>query len=188
MKTRPLAFFVHCTGGSPDETFFPWLARELEKMDFTVTAPQFPTPFGQNLKNWMEVAEPYLKTFDENTILMGRSIGAPFVLRLLEKAPKPVGGAFLVASFCSFPIMEQFVPLVGSFVREPFDWKKIRKNCKNFFVYHSDNDPYLPLEKGEEVAEGVGVKVTLVKGAEHFGLTRGFTKFPLLLKDIKSIL
>lgn len=182
------AFLVHSTGGSPDETFFPWFSRELRKLGFAVEAPQFPDPEHQTLDSWMKVGAPYVEAFTEETVLMGRSVGAPFVLRLLEKSKVKVSGAFLVASFCSGPFPRDFEPVLKSFVEKPFDWKKIRANCESFFVYHSDNDPYLPIAKGEEVADNLGVKMTLVPGAEHFGLLSGFKEFPLLLKDAKSIL
>ena len=181
------AFLVHSTGGSPFETFYPWLTRELKKLGYAVTAPQFPTPEGQTLDNWMRVAKPYLKNFNEETIILGRSIGGPFVLRLLEQTPAPINSAFIIAGFCSGPILPQFQPVVHTFIEKPFDWKKIRNNAKNFFVYHSDNDPYLKEEKGREVARNLGVEVTLVPGAEHFGLMAGFTEFPLLLDDVKSV-
>ncbi len=181
------AFLIHSTGGSPFETFYPWLTKELKKLGYRVTVPQFPSPEGQTLDNWMRVAKPFLKDFDGQTILLGRSIGGPFVLRLLEQTPVKINAAFIVAGFCSGPILPQFEPVVNTFIEKPFDWKKIRANAKSFFVYHSDNDPYLEEKKGREVAKKLGIEMTLVPGAEHFGLTRGFTEFPLLLDDIKSI-
>jgi hypothetical protein len=181
------AFLIHSTGGNPSETFFPWLEKELEKMGFEVTIPQFPTPLGQNVDNWMRVAKPYFKNFDEDTIVMGRSIGGPMVLRVLEQIDVKIKGAFIVAGFCSDIRNPLFTPLIGSFVKKPFVWEKIRKNCKNFFVYQSDNDPYIPVEKGEELAEKLKTKMTLVHNAEHFGLSAQYVKFPLLLKDVKSV-
>ena len=185
---KPLAFFVHSTGGSPQETFYPWLKRELEKLDFKVDAPQFPMPEYQTLDNWMDVARPFFKNFDETTIMLGRSVGCPMVLRILEAVDVKINAAFLVASFSSGPFTPDFQTVLKTFVEKPWAWAKIRGNAKRFFVYHSDNDPYLPLEKGEEVARNLKTDLTLVKGAGHFGLNGGFTQFPLLLKDVKSVL
>lgn len=177
------AFLVHSTGGSPGETFYPWLSRELRKLGYAVEAPQFPTPEGQTLENWMDVAEAYIGHFNEDTILLGRSIGGPFVLRLLEKTRVRVKGAFIVAGFCSGPIPQDFKPVVDSFIEKPFDWKKIRSNSKSFFVYHSDDDPFLPLERGEEVARNLGVKLSFVPRVGHFWMTR----FPLLFENMTGI-
>ena len=64
--------------------------------------------------------------------------------------------------------------------------KKIKENCKNFYVYHSDNDQYVPLEKAKEFAEKLNVEVKVVKGAGHFNMETGYDKFELLLSNIKN--
>lgn len=76
---------------------------------------------------------------------------------------------------------------MSTFTARNFDWKKIRKNCQNFYVFHSDNDEYNGIEKAEQLAEKLNTKVILVKGAGHFNSKAGYTKFPLLLEKIKSL-
>jgi predicted alpha/beta hydrolase family esterase len=75
-----------------------------------------------------------------------------------------------------------------TFAQKFFNWQRIKSNCKIFVVFHSDNDPYIKLEKGQEVAEYLGVGVTLVKGAGHFNKTAGYETFDLLLEKIKPFL
>ena len=174
--------FIHGTGGNPDEVFYPWLRKELEKKKHKVYAPFFPTPIGQTLENWMQEFEPYWKFVNEETVLVGRSIGPVFILRLLEKSKVKVKAAFLVAGFCSDIGLDEFKPLTDSFIKKPFNWRKIRKNCGRFFVYNSDNDPYVPLENGKELAKNLGSELILVKGAEHFW----FKNFQQILADIRS--
>ena len=177
------SMLIHSTGGNPDECFYPWLRKELEKRKHKVYAPSFPTPLDQNLKNWMKEFEPYWKHVNGQTIFVGRSIGPAFILRLLEKTKVRVKAAFLVAGFCSSLKIQEFEPLISTFIEKPFNWAKIRGNCGSFYAYNSDNDPFVPLEKGKEIAENLGTKLTVVKGAKHFWLK----KFPKLLDDIKGI-
>lgn len=175
---------IHGTGGNPDECFYTWLRQQLEKEDNNVYAPQLPPPERQSLGSWLEAFEPYWKFVDEETIFVGRSIGPAFILRLLEMAEVKVKAAFLVAGFCTgVGIPEQFQPLIRTFIDKPFDWQKIRSSCGKFFVYSSDNDPHVPLEKGEELAKNLGAKLILVKGAEHFW----FKEFPQMLEDISNL-
>lgn len=173
---------IHGTGGNPDECFYPWLRKELEKRKHKVYAPFFPTPVGQTLENWMKEFEPYWKHVTEETVFVGRSIGPVFILRLLERTKVRIKAAFLVAGFCSDLGVQEFEPLIETFVEKPFNWKKIMSNCGRFFVYHADNDPVIPLEKGEELARNLGMDITLVRGAEHFW----FKEFPQILTDIRS--
>lgn len=35
---------IHGAYGNPEENWFPWLKKELEKLDCRVFVPKFPTP------------------------------------------------------------------------------------------------------------------------------------------------
>ena len=54
-------------------------------------------------------------------------------------------------------------------------------------MFHSDNDPYVPLEKAKELAQNLGTEVTIVQGAGHFNENGGYTKFPLLLEKMREV-
>lgn len=81
-----------------------------------------------------------------------------------------------------------FDNLNKSFIVKSFNWNIIKNNCSQFFIYHSDNDPYVPLGRAEELAKSLESKVNIISQAGHFNKDSGFIKFPRLLKDIKSIL
>lgn len=180
------ALIVHGAYGGPEENWFPWLKRELEKSGFEVAVPKFPTPKGQSLGNWMKVLGEFDEWFGEELVLVGHSIGPALILRKLEKLERPVKAAFLVAGFARQIGDERFDKLNGSFFERKFEWEKIKANCGHFEVFHSDNDPFVPLKFGEELAEGLGVNLTLVKGAGHFNRAAGYEKFPLLLERIRG--
>lgn len=177
-------FIIHGAYGHPGENWFPWLKKELEKLGCKVFMPKFPTPEGQNLENWLEVMKNYGQNIDKNTIFVGHSIGCAFILSLLEETQAKA--AFLVSAFAGFLGNPQFDELNKTFVDRPFDWKQIKKNCKKLRLFHSDNDPYVPLEKAEEIAKNLGVKVLVVKGAGHFNEKAGYLEFDSLLNKIKK--
>ena len=64
--------------------------------------------------------------------------------------------------------------------------KKIRNNCKKFYVINSDNDPYVPLEKGQQLADNLNTKLIVIKNAGHINAEFGYTKFQQLLEYIKQ--
>lgn len=174
-------FIFHGVGGSPEENWFPWLKKELEKRDFNVIIPQFPTPEGQTLENWLKVLKKYHKNINENTILIGHSLGVPFALNVIER--NKIGAAYLVAGFYG-KAENDFDPGMATFAQREFDWGKIHQNCKKFHVYHSDNDPYIKLEKAEQLAEKLNVDLTLIPKAGHINKASGYTEFNRLLEDI----
>jgi len=181
------AIIVHGAYGSPQENWFPWLKGELEKSGFEVAVPEFPTPKGQSLGNWMKVLGEYEGWFGEDLVLVGHSIGPALILRKLEMMEKPVKAAFLVAGFARQIGDERFDKINATFFGKEFDWKKIRENCGHFEVFHSDNDPYVPQKFGQELAEKLGVSLFLVKDAGHFNRAAGYLGFPLLLERIRGL-
>ncbi len=177
------AIIIHGSYGSPEENWFPWLKFELEKKGIEVFIPKFPTPEGQSLQNWLRDFEQYKKHLGSDTILIGHSLGVPFILKVLELGGK-AKSAFLVAGFTGKLRDKRFLRINRSFVESEFNWKKIRESCQTFNVFHSDNDPYVPLENGAELAEKLGTEPIIVKGAGHFNEKAGYKKFPQLLNEI----
>jgi len=78
--------------------------------------------------------------------------------------------------------------MMKTFAQKTFNWQQIKSNCQNFVVFHSDNDPYIKLEKGREVARHLDIEVTVVEGAGHFNKAAGYETFDLLLEKIKPFL
>lgn len=183
----PEVFIFHGTAGSPDGNWFPWLKSELETLGCQVTVPRFPTPQGQSLESWLEILNKYEKQITDRTILIGHSLGGLFLLRVLERLSHPVAAAFFVAAPIGVkPIL--YYEGDEKFSGFSFDWTEIKKKAKHFFVYHSDNDPYVSLGNGEELARRLGVKLTFIPSAGHLNAESGYTKFYMLLMDIKKIL
>jgi len=177
-------FIIHGLYGYPEEGWFPWLKEELENLGHKVFVPQFPTKQNQNLIGWLKEFKRYKKELTKDSIIVGHSLGVPFSLNVLEKYP--VKAAFFVAGCAGLlnnPILD---PLIRTFVNKIFDWKKIKKNCKKFYIFHSDNDNYVPYEKAEELSKFLETDITFVKNAGHFNKKSGYTKFDLLLDKIKK--
>ncbi|MBI5884505.1 serine hydrolase family protein [archaeon] len=181
-------FIIHGTAGSPEGNWFPWLKKELEAIGCRVFVPRFPTPEGQSLENWLKTFKEYERFLDEESILVGHSLGPSFILNVLERLSYPVKAAFLVSGFTGKLGNKEFDPLIESFSDRTFDWNKIRNNCRNFFVYNSDDDPYVPIEKGKFIAEKLGAKLSIIKNGGHLNAEFGYLKFEQLLNDIKKLL
>ncbi len=183
----PEVFIFHGTAGSPKGNWFPWLKSELENLGCRLTVPRFPTPEGQSLDSWLEILSKYEKQITVSTILIGHSLGGLFLLRLLERLSHRVAAAYFVAAPVGVkPIL--YYDGDEKFSGFSFNWKEIKKKASKFFVYHSDNDPYVSLGNGEELARRLGVNLTLIPSAGHLNAESGYTKFDRLLMDIKKIL
>ncbi len=188
MKNRAQIVIIHGSFGSPDENWFPWLAAELRKSDYEVKVPKLPTPEGQNIESWRNEFERQVGKLSSDMILVGHSLAPGFILTLLEESSISVKGIFLVSGFLGKLGLDEFDKVNESFVCRDFSWNKIKQNAGSVFIYNSDNDPYVPLSKGEELATHLGVKLTVIRNGGHINASAGFTSFPQLLKDIKGFL
>lgn len=185
MKT---AIIIHGTYGNPNENWFPWLKTELEKIGYEVYVPEFPTPENQNLESWLEVFSDLSKNINSETILIGHSVGASFILSILERQDKPIfRAAFLVSGFLGLLNNEEFDNLNREFVTKKFDWDKVKRGAQEIYMYHSSNDPYVPIEKAYELSANLDIKPIIIENAGHFNEKSGYKEFPKLLLDIKNL-
>ncbi len=177
------AFIIHGTEGHPEENWFPWLKKHLEEQGYTVTVPQFPSPpvVAAKISEWFDVLKEHEDKINKDTIIVGHSLGGIFTLRILEKLRTPVRAVFLTGTPIGIrPILNY--DRDSAFSGFDFDWAKIKQNSKRFEVFHSDDDPYVDLANGEELARNLGVKLSFIPNAGHFNKKAGYTKFPQLLE------
>jgi predicted alpha/beta hydrolase family esterase len=178
-------FIIHGIGGSPGENWFPWLKAELEKLGCTVFVPNFPDSDNPKLENWLDAFEKY-KPQLENSVVVGHSLGVAFLLSMLERLDRPVKAAFFISGFASLLNNPEFDEFTRTFVGKQFEWGKIRRNCKKFYVINSNNDPYVPLGQGRNIAKNLKTELIILKDAGHVNKEAGFTQFDFLLEKIKG--
>jgi predicted alpha/beta hydrolase family esterase len=178
-------FIFHGTEGYPEENWFPWLKKELEQINHKVFVPQFPSPpiVPAKIGEWFDVFKNYEQYVNEDTILIGHSLGGVFTLRVLEHLKQPVKAAFFVGAPVGIqPIL--YYDRDNKFSGFLFDWELIRNNAKRFVVFHSDTDPYVSLQNGEELAKKLNVKLNFIPNAGHFNKAAGYLKFQQLLDEV----
>ncbi len=187
MATNVLIF--HGTEGYPGENWFPWMKAELEKHGCKVFVPQFPSPpvVPAKIGEWFDVLKEYEQYINKQTILIGHSLGGKFLLRVLEKLNHPVRAVFFVGTPIGIP------PIANNdrdnaFTGNDFAWDNIKKKAEYFGVFQSDNDPYVGLSNGKELAKHLGVELFFVPNAGHFNTAAGYTKFEALCDRVLGVL
>ncbi len=183
---KPKFVIVHGSFGHPQENWFPWLAAELRRRGHWVMVPAFPTPKGQDLTTWRAAFAEQVGQLDPQMVLIGHSLGPALILRLLEDAQEPVLGTFLASAFIGAVGHPVFDPLNASFFERPFHWEPIRAHAGIVHVYHADNDPYVSLQMGQELARNLQAPLTIISKGGHLNTLSGFTKFEKLLEDLRQ--
>ena len=69
---------------------------------------------------------------------------------------------------------------------EPFNWEEIKNHAKKIILFHSDNDPYVPLSHAQYLKEKLEAELIVKKGQGHFNLEVGpqYKRFPELLEKV----
>lgn len=173
---------IHGTMGSPDGNWFPWLKKELEAKGHEVYIPKLPTPVGQSVKNWCKELDKQAPIFDKDTVLIGHSCGATYLLHILEVVKESVAKSIFVSGFLDELGFPEFDKLNKTFIDKGFDWGLIKKNAGDITIFHGDDDPYIPLPFAEKLAKGLNTNITVIKNGGHLNAESGYNKFQELLE------
>jgi predicted alpha/beta hydrolase family esterase len=173
---------LHGTGGSPDGNWFPWLKNKLESVGHNVYVPRFPTPEGQSVKNWCKVLDKQAPRFGRNTILIGHSCGAAYILSILEIIKEPIAASIFVSGFMDKLGNDYFDTLNDTFINKKFDWGKIKTNAGKITIFHGDNDPYVSFENVQKLSNKLSTPITVIPNGGHLNSEFGYLEFPEILK------
>src|SRR3990167_5281867 len=170
---------IHGAYGFPEENWFGWLKRELCSINIHCDVPEMPTPDGQYLSVWFKKFEECCgNRISTNTILIGHSLGAAFVLRLLESFDFQIRAAMLAGAFVGKVGVEKFDSINASFFETPFNWNFIKERAQTFYCYHGDNDKYVTRDNFDNISDNLNAKKIIISNGGHLNSSAGYDKFP----------
>ena len=168
---------LHGYTGRNDKNFIPWLKHELEQRGAKVQAPQLP-----NTDNPTEIEQvQYVLdnvAFDENTVLIGHSLGGLVAMRVLEKLPHKIHHLMMVAP----AILPQFYQgnddidtetgerkrFIDHFSYD-FDFDKISSQAVHKTILQDNNDSESRKPSMRYIAENIGATLCkTVANKRHF--------------------
>lgn len=147
-----------------------------------MTIPTFPTPEGQNLGNWVEAYKEQAPHVVD--LLIGHSLGATFILKLIEHniiAPKHA----ILISTVGGPIgITEYDALNDSFIQNKINYKVLQESATTFTIIHGSDDPYVPLHQAQEVPKKLNIDLHLIEKGGHLNTESGYTQLPEILDYI----
>jgi len=165
-------FIVHGWDGYPEQAWFPWLKRELERKGFEVSVPGMPNTEEPLIENWVAHLSHIVGEADEETFFIGHSIGCQAIMRYLQQLNQKVGGAVFVAGWLRLSNLEDREAEVTAkpWLTEPINFEKVKENINKLAVLLSDNDPYDQVEENTKLfEEKLRAKVLIEHNKGHFG-------------------
>lgn len=182
------ALIMHGTGGSSQENWFPWLHRKLENLAYKVWTPDLPDAHRPNPKKYKQHILTWKNfSFTKETIIIGHSSGAVATLSLLQALPEKtkIKACYLVGAFKD----NLGLDIASELFSEPFDFEKIKIKSRLWYVIHSDDDPYVPLEHAQYLHQHIGGDLIVLAGQKHFSVStfgEDYCQFPFLYHLIAS--
>lgn len=176
MNKMKKALFLQSWYSTLNDNWYPWLEEQLEKKGYETNFTDIPeirkdTPDMQKILKQIES----MKFVDKNTTVIAHSIGSLLAMRLAEKVQFK---RMILVSGWDFDDLTEGHKL---FWKNKIDHAAIKKNVKEIYVVHSDNDPYITTSQAQDMANRLGAKFMLIKGGGHFQAKDGYTKMPKLL-------
>ena len=182
-------FIIHGWSGYPNECWFPWLKRELEKKGFKVEVPSMPETNYPKIEKWVLFLAKIVGKPDKNTYFVGHSIGCQAILRYLQTIDAKVGGVVFVAGFFTLKGLEtdEEKELAKPWLETPIDTGKVKKAARKFVAIFSDNDKFVPLENERTFKEKLGAKTIVLKKMGHMGSNDNITELPMVLSELLNM-
>jgi predicted alpha/beta hydrolase family esterase len=181
-------YIIHGWDGSPNEPMLRWLASSLEARDYEVTVPAMPDPGNPTIEAWTQKLARVIVP-NEDTILIGHSIGCQAILRYLQTLPptKKVKGAVFIAPWMKLDEKtieeegEEIKDVAKPWMETPIAFEKVRGMIGKIIAIFSDNDPYVPIDQKAIFEKDLGATIIVEKKKGHFTAADGITALPSAL-------
>jgi len=147
---------LHGYKGSPERNFFPWLKNELEARGHTVVVPKLPDPNKPNVDEQVKFVLDSV-ALDENTILLGHSLGSVIAMKVLERADVRIRKLILVAGFLDTRINVDR----GYFGTTDWniDTEKIKNSAREILIMRPKNDSAIPSDQALKLKRALGGEI-----------------------------
>lgn len=181
----PRIVVAHGYLASPRKHWFPWLVEQFEPG--VVRVPALPNSRHPQPGPWLETLQDAVGAVDDNTILIGHSLGSITTLRLLAELPGPwtLRGLILVAGFAQ-PLPN--LPNLDPFTAAPLDVQAILHGARRRHVFGSDNDTTVAPPITAALARSLKAPLTVIPGGGHFVERQGCRSLPELLPVLSGML
>jgi len=172
-----IIYLIHGWGESPkSEAWFKWLNEESKKRNYKLIIPEMPNTNNPKIDEWLNKLNNIIKP-NEDTYLIGHSIGCRTIMRYLEKLPKEIKFRWIIFVAGWFNLLEsayednQEKYIAKPWLEIPINAEKVKQHTDKVLAIFSDNDPCVPLSDSKIFREKLGAKVIIKKNEEHFNDT-----------------
>lgn len=151
---------------------------------YKVLVPIMPDPDHPKIESWVETLRKTVGQPDEQTLLIGHSIGCQTIVRYLAALPghEKFAGVLLVTPWVTLlPAAlpdDDYRSTGAPWLETPINWESARTRAVKFKAIFSDNDPYVPMADSETFKEKLGAEIMILHNRGHLTGEEGHTEVP----------
>lgn len=164
-------YIIHGWEGGTYEKQLLWLKDKLIATGFEVVFKDMPNADTPRIDVWVEYMNKIIE-LDENTYLIGHSIGCQAIMHYLEQAPTDVklGGVLFIAGWFTLTGLEtkEEYDLAKPWLNTPIDFSKVKQHTNRITAIFSDDDPFVPIENVDLFKERLGANTLILHNKGHF--------------------
>jgi len=149
---------LHGFTGSVEDNFFPWLKQELTKRGKKVWAENLPDTSNPTIDKQVEFVLKNAE-FDENTVLLGHSLGSVVALKVTERLKTPIKKLVLAAGFAERGFLDHERIFESQIEADRYDFEAIKKKVGEVVLLRAKNDTAVPQERSEFIKSKIGGKI-----------------------------
>lgn len=182
-------FIIHGYMAAPDHHWFSWLKQQAEQAGISVAIPELPDSQFPDLTRWLDTLEQAIGEPDENTWLVGHSLGCITLINYLTRRyPQAVAGGLILVSGFSEPVsgLEE----LDEFSRDSFPADSVISRIKHRAVIGSLNDEIVPAEYSLRLSQQLSAPFYGLPDSGHFLESDGIVALPLvadLLQQFRAV-
>lgn len=184
---KKIVYIIHGFGSEPERGWRPWLRNQLVARGYEVVMPAMPNPNMPMPLDWLAKLQEVITKLDENTIIVGHSLGANTAMRFLESLSDDVkiGKLITVAAVVDrVTVTGDAEKLIRLWTSIQIDAEKVKSRAGEIVSFFSDNDPFIPLETEVVMREKFGARIIIGHDKAHYNSASGMTESPELLEEI----
>ncbi|HOX60778.1 MAG TPA: leucine--tRNA ligase [Candidatus Magasanikbacteria bacterium] len=197
-KRKVKIVLVHGIYGNPNENWFPWFKKEMEKRGCEVIIPQMVDSETPKLSEWVKQLTNLGVTKDDDLYVVGHSLGAVAACQYILENRLHVKKLILVGptgnsqgeenwkNLLSAGCEEEGLKCIKDFNEANTDLSKLVNLADERVIYISDNDPFIPMSVMDDYS-GIDARVNVLKNRGHFNESAGIRELPEILSEFPEV-
>ena len=176
-------FIIHGWDFNPKMNWYQSVKEKLKVEGFEVIIPEMPDSHHPSISQWVEKLAEVVGDVDDNTYLIGHSIGCKAIMKFLESEVANgdrCGGVIFVGGwFTLSPAAlpdDNYKAIAKPWLNMKLNFGKIKSKSSKFIAFFSDNDPYVPTNNIPMFQDNLNAEVIIESGMGHFDEETGGVK------------